>query len=128
MVLMAKFRPFPAPLWSETVWTELQTSVFLLGINVAFIKFVLKSISEAVGGPDGQVRAISGPHLVRDGPNSHQMIKITFRYHLYKIKFALRCIPEAVLDGLLLLGVALKTIRLDHPNHVFWHLLTTPNK
>ena len=91
------------------------------------MKFVLISIYVAGDGPDGQVWAISGPHVVRDGPNSHQMIKNKFRYHLDKIKFALKCIPEAVLEVLLLLGVALKTIGLDHPNHVFWHLMTTLN-
>ena len=39
---------------------------FLLGINVALVKFAPKSISEAGDGPDGQVLAISGPHMVRD--------------------------------------------------------------
>ncbi len=116
---MAKFGSFLAPTWSDMVQSELQAS-FLLGINFALVKFAPKSISEAEDGPDCQVSAISFPHVVRDGPNSHQMIKLTFRYHLYKIKLALRCIPEAVLDGLLLLGVALKkVIGLDHPNLVF---------
>ena len=91
------------------------------------MKFVLKSISEAGDGPDGQVLAISGPHMVRDGPNSPKMVKIKFRYHLYNRKFALKCIPEAVLDGLLLLGVAQKANWQNHSNLVFWHLLTTPN-
>ena len=35
---------------------------FLLGINVAITRFVLKSISEAGNAPDGQVWAIYG-HL-----------------------------------------------------------------
>ncbi len=69
MVQMTKFGPFPAPTWSEMGQTEHQTSVFLLGINVALVKFVLKSISEAGGGPDGQVWALSGPNVVRDGPD-----------------------------------------------------------
>ncbi len=63
---MAKFRSFPAPTLSEMVQTELQASIFLLGINVDLVKLALKSISEAVGAPDGQVWAISGPNMVRD--------------------------------------------------------------
>ena len=51
------------------VRTELQPFVFLLGINVALVNFVLKLISEAVVAPDGQVWPISGPHVVRDGPD-----------------------------------------------------------
>ena len=39
---------------------------FILGINVALQNFVLKSISEAGGAPDGQVLAVSGPYIVRD--------------------------------------------------------------
>ena len=54
-------------------------------------------------------------------------IKNKFRYHLHKIKFALKCIPEAVPEVLLLLGVALKANVGNHPNHVFCHLLTTPD-
>ena len=69
MVQMAKFWPFPEPTWYEMVQTELQASNVLLGINVALVKFVLKSISEAGGGPDGQVWAISGYHMVPDGPD-----------------------------------------------------------
>ena len=40
---------------------------FILGINVALQNFVLKLISEAGGAPDGQVLAVAGPHMVRDG-------------------------------------------------------------
>ena len=46
---------------------SIQKYKFLLRINVALLNFALKSISEAVGAPDGQVWAISGPHVVRDG-------------------------------------------------------------
>ena len=63
---MVKFGTFSAPTWSEMVQTELQASIFLLGINVDLVNFVLKSISEAGDGPDGQVWAISSPHMVRD--------------------------------------------------------------
>ena len=42
---------------------------FLLGINVAFVKFAPKSISEAEDGPDGQVWAISGHHIVWYDPD-----------------------------------------------------------
>ena len=55
------------------------------------------------------------------------MLKIKFQSHLYKINFALKCIPEAVLDGLLLLGVALKATLGFHPILVFWGPLTSPN-
>ena len=98
-----------------------------MGINVALTICVLKSISEAADGPDGQVWLFSGPHMVREGPNSPQMIKIEFRYHLYKRIFALKCIPEAVLEVLLLLGVAQKATGPDHSNLGFWHLLTPLN-
>ncbi len=127
MVQMARFGPFPAPqvVRDGPDWTP--SILFLLGINVALVKFVLKSISEAGGGPDCQVSAISGPHVVRQGWNSHQMVKIKFSYHLEKIKVALKCIPEAALEVLLLLGVALKANVGYHPNHVFCHLLTTPD-
>ncbi len=94
---------------------------------MTLVKFVLKSIYEARDGPDGQFWAISGPHVVREGPNSPQIIKIEFRYHLYKRIFALKCIPDAVLEVLLLLGVSQKATGPDHSNLGFWHLLTTPN-
>ena len=45
---------------------------FILGINVALQNFVLKSISEAGGAPDGQVWAIAGPHVVRDGRHQNK--------------------------------------------------------
>ena len=45
---------------------------FILGINVALQNFVLKSISEAGGAPDGQVLAVSGPHVVRDGRHKNE--------------------------------------------------------
>ncbi len=67
------------------------------------------------------------PHGPRRNDKKDKMIKIKFRYHLKKQKFALKCLPEAVLEVLLLLGVALKANLGIHPNHVFWHLLTTPN-
>ena len=35
--------------------------------------------------------------------------------------------PDAVLEVLLLLGVAQKATGPDHSNLGFWHLLTTPN-
>ena len=46
---------------------------FILRINVALQNVVLKSISEAGGAPDGQVLAVFGPHVVRDG--GHQNVK-----------------------------------------------------
>ena len=55
------------------------------------------------------------------------MLKIIFHSHLEKINFALKCIPEAVFDGLLLLGVALEANLRDHSIHVFWGPLTSPN-
>ena len=55
------------------------------------------------------------------------MLKIKFQSHLYEINFALKCIPEAVLDSLLLLGVALKATLGFHSNLVFWGPLTSPN-
>ena len=45
---------------------------FILGINVALSIFVLKSISEAGEGPDGQVLAVSGPHVVQDGRHQNK--------------------------------------------------------
>ena len=56
-----------------------------------------------------------------------KLIRIWFRSHLPDINFALKCIPEAVLDGLLLLGVALKATLGFHPILVFWGPLTSPN-
>ena len=55
------------------------------------------------------------------------MLKIIIHSHLEKINFALKCIPEAVLDGLLLLGVALKATLGFYSNLVFWGPLTSPN-
>ena len=55
-----------------------------------------------------------------------KMLKIKFHSHLYKTNFALNCSPEAVLDGLVLLGVALKANLRDHPILVFWGPLTSP--
>ena len=50
-------------------WFRLNSkNTFLLGINVALVKFALKSISEAKDCPDGQVWVISGAHVVRYGP------------------------------------------------------------
>ena len=40
---------------------------FLVGINVALTISALKLISEAGGAQDGQVLAVAGPHVVRDG-------------------------------------------------------------
>ena len=53
--------------------------------------------------------------------------KNKFHSHLHQINFALKCIPEAVLDGLLLLAVAPKANLRDHPILVFWGPLTSPN-
>ena len=47
------------------------------------------------------------------------MLKIQFHSHIYKTNLDLKCIPEAVLGGLLLLGVALKANLGDHPILVF---------
>ena len=73
---MAKFGPLPAPKWSEIIHTDLFSMHFILGINVAFTIFDLKSISEAGGHPDGQFWAISGhfqpvpaPYMVQDCPD-----------------------------------------------------------
>ena len=45
---------------------------FIWGINVVLPNFVLKSISEAGGAPDGQVLAVPGPHVVRDGRHQNK--------------------------------------------------------
>ena len=45
---------------------------FILGINVALQNIVLKSISEAGEGPDGQVLAVSGPQGVGDGRHQNK--------------------------------------------------------
>ncbi len=44
----------------------------ILGINVALQNVVLKSISEAGEGPDGQVLAVSGPQGVGDGRHQNK--------------------------------------------------------
>ena len=60
------------------------------------------------------------PCVMRWSSPKRKMLKIIFHSHLDKINFALKCIPEAVLDGLLLLGVALEANLGDHSIHVFW--------
>ena len=75
---MANFGPFSAIschfwtcTWSKMIQTVLRP--FLVGINVALTISALKSISEAADAPDGQVLAISVPHVVRD--DHHQNVK-----------------------------------------------------
>ena len=95
MVQMAKFGPFPAPKWFNMVPTEFQASIFLLGINVVLMKFTLISISEAGGGTHGQVLAISGPHMVRDGPDWTPSIRFLLGINIALLKFTLISIYEA---------------------------------
>ncbi len=94
MVQMAKFGPFPAPqvVQDGPDWTP--SIHFLLGINVALVNFVLKSISEAVGAQDGQVWAISGPHMVQDGPDWTPSIRFILGINVALVKFVLKSICE----------------------------------
>ena len=59
------------------------------------MKNVLKSISEAEGGPDGQVLAIYGPEMVRDGPDWTPSINFLLGTNLALVKIVLVSIPEA---------------------------------
>ena len=61
------FRPFLATYLVQDGPDCASIVHFILGINVALSFFVLKSISEAGGAPDGQVLAVPGPHVVREG-------------------------------------------------------------
>ena len=75
--ILGHFRPFLAthmfgdgPRWASIVH-------FILGINIALQKFVLKSISEAGGAPDGQVLAVPGPpHGPRRSSPKQKLIRI----------------------------------------------------
>ena len=64
---MANFGPFLAPYMVRDDPDYASIVHFILGINFALQDFVLKLISEAGGAPDGQVLAVAGPHVVRDG-------------------------------------------------------------
>ena len=55
-----------------------------------------QSKSEAGGGPDGQAWAISGPHMVRDGPDWTPSIHFLLGINVDLVKLALKSISEAV--------------------------------
>ena len=59
------------------------------------MKFVLLSISEAGDGPDGHVLAISGPHVVRDGPDCTTSILFLLGIYVALVKLVLKSISEA---------------------------------
>ena len=59
------------------------------------MKFVIILISEAGVGPVCQDRAISGPHVVRGGPDCTPNIHITLGINVALVKFVLKSIPEA---------------------------------
>ena len=67
MDISGHFRPFPAPKWVRYAPDRATIVHFILGINVALTICALKSIFEAADAPDGQVLAVPGPHVVRDG-------------------------------------------------------------
>ena len=59
------------------------------------MKFVLLSIYEAGGGPDGQVWAISIPQVVLDGPECTSSLHIILGINVALVKFVLLSIYEA---------------------------------
>ena len=59
--------PPPSVVWYGHAWTP--NIHFILQINVALSKFVLKSICEAGDGPDGKFRAIADPVWFQDDPD-----------------------------------------------------------
>ena len=63
--------------------------------NVALTKFVLKSISQPGDGPDRQVWAISGPRVVRDGPDRTPDIRFILLINVALEKIVLKSISEA---------------------------------
>ena len=71
-VILGHFRPFLAPYMVVDDPDCSSIVHFILRINVALQNFVLKLISEAGGAPDGQVLAISGPHVVRDSRHQNE--------------------------------------------------------
>ena len=66
-----------------------------MGINIALMKFALKSMSGAGEGPDGQVWAIYGPHVVRDGPDWTQNIRFLLGINIALLKIALKLMSGA---------------------------------
>ena len=70
--ISSHFRPFLAMYMVQDGPDCASIVHFILGLNVALSIFVLKSISEAGGAPDGQVLAVPGLHMVRDGRHQNK--------------------------------------------------------
>ena len=128
---MANFGPFPAisghvhgPRWSKMSFKHLYFSGKQCCFNNICPKIDIWGCRCSRWPSFGHFRP---PRGLRWSSPKCQMLKMEFQSHLYKINFALKCIPEAVLNGLLLLGVALKAPRGFNSNHVFWGPLTTQN-
>ena len=128
--ILGHFRTFPAisgpihgPRWSRLCFNH----PFYIGNQYYCTKFCPKiniwGWRSSRWPSFGRSRPPRGPR--RSSPKQ-KLSRIWFHSHLKIINFALKCIPEAVLDGLLLLAVALKANLRDHPILVFWGPLTSP--
>ena len=119
---LGHFWPFVAPYMVYDGPNRASSIHFVLWINVALSIFVLKSISEAEGAPDGQVWAISG-HV-----HGRRWYRLTFK-HPFHIenqccfkKIVLKSLSEAggAPDGQVLAIVDPHMVRYGHHQKVKW--------
>ena len=62
---------------------NLQRIQFLFGINSYLTLFALESTPGPEGGPDGQVLAVSGPHVVLGGHGWVSIIRLSLGINSY---------------------------------------------